>query len=70
MVIFLGKKSIFDHFIWKKKKNIQQIITLLKNISPNGKNSTHKKRKEKNRSLGDIKLGNEGFFFFPLNFLI
>jgi hypothetical protein len=36
MVIFWGKKSIFDHL---------KIEDLLRNISPNGKNSTKKKKK-------------------------
>jgi len=37
MVIFWGKKSIFDHL---------KIEDLLRNISPNGKNSTKKKKKK------------------------
>jgi hypothetical protein len=46
MVIFWGKNRFWTT-LFEEKKNIQQIITLLKYISPNGKNSTQKKQKKK-----------------------
>jgi len=54
MVIFWGKKSIFDHFIWKKKIFWETFRQMEK---------IQQKKKKNPRP------GNEGFFF-PLNFLI